>query len=251
MSNKIDILYIIGRGSQWGNNELRFSLRSIAKYGRNINRVIIAGYIPRFVNRETCICLPIQDKTMCKHWNILNAIISACKAVELTDDFLYSSDDHFYFRDTDFANYPYYVQGPLPPLCSSGELNGTYRQTLINTRELLRKHGYDAWRYSWHGNTHMNRTLILSDEFQALAREANTIPDGCEPTCMVLNVLAKQRKIERTLREDYKPRNDTPLAALKEALANRECVSMNNEIGGSALHDLLMAEFPTKCVYEM
>ena len=59
----MDILYVVGRGSTWNNNELKYSLRSIAKNGINVDRVFIVGYIPDFINREEVICLPFEDKT--------------------------------------------------------------------------------------------------------------------------------------------------------------------------------------------
>ena len=56
----MDILYVIGKGSEWNNNELRFSLRSIAKYGKNIDRVFIVGYKPDFVSDEVTF-IPCDD----------------------------------------------------------------------------------------------------------------------------------------------------------------------------------------------
>ena len=248
---KIDILYIVGKNSQWGNNELRYSLRSIAKHGYNVGKVVVAGYVPRFVNRDTVVCVDIKDKTPVKHWNILNAIIEACNRVELTDDFLLSSDDHFYFRDTDFGQYPIFRRGVLPPLMNIEDDTSKYHRTLVNTRQLLRKHGYSAWRFCWHGNTHLNRTLILSHKFYEIAQEANTMPEGCEPTCLVLNMLYKQHKFKITDREDKKLHSDVPEEQIYKILKDRECLSATNEIGGSHLHDILAREFPHKCLYEI
>lgn len=43
----MDILYIVGKGrSLCDNKELRYSLRSLAKYGKNIDRIFVAGYCP-------------------------------------------------------------------------------------------------------------------------------------------------------------------------------------------------------------
>lgn len=251
----IDILYIVGTKSQWGNNELRYSLRSIAKHGKGIRNVIIAGYVPRFVNRETCVCLDIKDRTQVKHWNILNTIIEVCKRYDITDDFLLSADDHFYFRDTDFDNYPIYTRGELPvpeDLTSVGKKLTPYRTTLCNTRALLEKYGYPTTLYCWHGNTHLSRSLILSPEFQTLAKEANTMPEGCEPTCLVLNILRKHRKFKSVEREDGKLYNaQAGEQTIDEILADRECLSATNEIGGTPFHDYLAAAFPTKCKYEV
>ena len=56
----MDIVYIIGKGSKWNNQELKYSLRSIAKYGINIGKVFIVGYKPNFVSDEV-IYIPCDD----------------------------------------------------------------------------------------------------------------------------------------------------------------------------------------------
>ena len=49
----MDILYVVGTGSKWDNNELRYSLRSIDKYGINIDRVFIVGTKPDFCDGKS------------------------------------------------------------------------------------------------------------------------------------------------------------------------------------------------------
>lgn len=41
----MDILYVIGRGSKWENNELRYSLRSLEKNGINVGNIFIAATV--------------------------------------------------------------------------------------------------------------------------------------------------------------------------------------------------------------
>ena len=48
----IDVVYILGDGSKWGNNEIKYSLRSLEKYGKNIRDVYICGNKPYFVNNK-------------------------------------------------------------------------------------------------------------------------------------------------------------------------------------------------------
>lgn len=246
----IDILYIVGRGSQWGNNELRYSLRSIAKYGSGIRNVVVAGYMPKFLNPDNVICVPIEDRTPCKHWNILNAIIEACKRVDLTDDFLYSSDDHFYIKPTDFANYPIYSQGVLPLKVAAGDENWKYHTTLVNTRKLLTEYGMPHIRYSWHGNTHMYKHRILDAEFLKMCKQANTMPEGCEPTCLILNAEYNLLSCNDISRLDFKLGAGATMYDIERAMERTECLSSTNAIGGSPLHDFLYKEFPNKCKYE-
>lgn len=96
----MDILYIVGTGSTWVNNELKYSLRSIAKNGINVDRVFIVGYIPRFINQENVVCIPADDPTKVKHYNMLYKIGLAIEKTDIGKNndgkFLVSSDDHFY-----------------------------------------------------------------------------------------------------------------------------------------------------------
>ena len=72
----MDILYVIGRGSQKNNLELRMSLRSICKYGKNIGKVIVAGTPPKWLSDEAE-KLVVQDRYSYKHQNILLCIEKA------------------------------------------------------------------------------------------------------------------------------------------------------------------------------
>jgi len=119
VKNNVDILYIVGTGSRWRNNELKYSLRSIAKNGYNINRIFIVGEIPNFVNTESVICIPCNDPTKIKHYNMLYKIDKVIKSTDIGKDnggkFLVSSDDHFYIKPTNFAEYPIYWRGEELP----------------------------------------------------------------------------------------------------------------------------------------
>lgn len=48
----MDIIYSIGSGSTWDNNELRYSLRSLDMYGKSYDRVFVVGNIPEFLSDE-------------------------------------------------------------------------------------------------------------------------------------------------------------------------------------------------------
>jgi len=49
----MDIVYLMGEGySKCNYNELRYSLRSIDKYGKNVDRVYVIGYCPEWLSDE-------------------------------------------------------------------------------------------------------------------------------------------------------------------------------------------------------
>ena len=126
----MDILYVIGQGSKHDNLELRWSLRSISKYGANVGNVIVAGFPPDWLS-EKVIKIPVRDKYSYKHSNILRCIEEVVDNNIVAGDFLYSSDDHFYVKQTDFDHYPYYIKSLH--LRTSVPLGDRYMNTEISS----------------------------------------------------------------------------------------------------------------------
>ncbi len=252
----MDILYIIGRGSKWNNKELLYSLRSIAKNGINVGRVFVAGYIPPFVNRKEVICVPVEDKTDTKHYNILHAIE---EAVERTDigcndngDFLYSSDDHFYIKPTDFAQYPFYWRGAdLPANLSPDDKHKKYHTTLISTRKLLEAYDLPFYHFAWHGNTHFTTRLWNDEVFKRMRRLSYIMPEGCEPTCLMLNYWITRDDVQMKVRSDIKLGMYETRATFQTKVEGREVFSSVDNIQCSYMAEYLQTNFPDKCKYEV
>ena len=97
----MDILYVLGSGSKWNNNELRYSLRSLEKFGKNVSNVYIIGQDPGFLSDKVTL-VKIGDCFGVKAKNILNKICEAVEYTNIGEEFLLSSDDHFYIKETDF-----------------------------------------------------------------------------------------------------------------------------------------------------
>lgn len=243
------IVYVIGRGSQWGNNELRYSLRSIAKYGQNIDRVIVAGYPPLWLS-DRVERLNVDDISRVKHVNILNCIYQAVIRCDLHGDFLYSSDDHFYVQPTNFNAYPIYCQGELPRYVRGTDPNYKYHTSLVSTYRLLKRYGLPTHRFSWHGNTWFNADMMREDAFRMMMYDGSKMAEGVEPTCVMLNYMLAMMPFEYIEREDIKLDRGCTEAEIAEVVCSRECVSSVQQIWDSKLADFLRAEFPKRCRYE-
>lgn len=114
------ILYTIGKGSTWNNNELRFSLRSMEMhYGKA--DVIIVGHLPEWCKNVHHI--PMQD-TPRRNYNIF---AKTAKGFEVASEFIQCSDDHYMLADTDFATY--YSNG----LLKEKKYPGAYGQITAHT----------------------------------------------------------------------------------------------------------------------
>jgi hypothetical protein len=107
LSNAIDIVYPLGLGSQWNNNELRYSLRSIERYGLNIGNVYVVGLkLPEWLNGVKFIKRNIP--VMNYHAKIADAYNEVCKLPELSNDFIIMNDDFFLIKEVDFVKFGNY-----------------------------------------------------------------------------------------------------------------------------------------------
>lgn len=92
------VVYTLGSGSTWGDNELRYSIRSFVQhYG--VERVIVIGHKPDWYIGEH---YPMKD-TVRKAYNIHMKTMKAC---DLTGTFIQAADDHYLLQRPDWT--PHY-----------------------------------------------------------------------------------------------------------------------------------------------
>jgi len=163
----MDIVYIIGTGSKWQNNELRYSLRSIAKFGANLGEVYIVGdELPPFINPSTVRYLHVRDITTNKQ--ALNVYYKLCRLFDQTDikRFLLSSDDHFLIRPVDLEKWPLFYKGKeMPRETTKGVGDKRYTKTMGDTRAFMARHNLDL-RY-WEGHINKLYTREAWDELHS------------------------------------------------------------------------------------
>ncbi len=171
----MDILYIIGEGcSKCDNQELRYSLRSIERYGNGVSRVFVVGYCPEWLSDEV-VKIPYEQpykyvnstepnpevRLAFKCNNIISSVLYAVDNSDIGDDFLVSMDDHLYIKKVDFDNYPYYVR-----LQKNGSIlipeegKSVYRKCIVNTGRILREQGLSDYMLVMHRNMHCQRRVI-------------------------------------------------------------------------------------------
>lgn len=246
----MDIVYIIGNGSISDNLELRNSLRSIAKFGKNVGRVIVAGRPPDFLSDEVA-KLRVLDRYPYKHSNILTCIEEVVKAGLVEGDFLYSSDDHFYVKEVDFDNYPVYKKAEeLRKKVSFSDQFFKYHRSLVDTRLLLEKHNLPICNYSQHCNTHMNADIIK--EFDWLLHESYQLKYGVEPTSLIMNAWqTKPDAPKPIMRKDVKVEIEKTVSGLIKSIGDNECFSTGDtSLYGRAIKDFFSQMYPDKCKYE-
>lgn len=140
----MEVLYILGNGTADRYNELKFSLRCLEKHTEH-DKVVVLGENPRF-NSSELIYEYCREYNGNKEWRIYRKIFEACKRGLVKGDFLFMNDDHFFIKDVDLENYPYYAKGQL----KRSNPNRFYQQSLVNTKEYLEKHGKTTYHFDIH-----------------------------------------------------------------------------------------------------
>lgn len=157
--NRIDVLYIVGNGSLYGDEELRYSLRSLDKFGRNVGRLFITGKCPAFVDQTKVTFLPELD-IGCPAINHWWKVDQTFRKTDIGDRALLMYDDIFFCKPTDLANYPWRWRGELPDMRPEGE----YRKSLFNAHEFLFKRNLPVLNYELHQPCIYEKDKFLSME---------------------------------------------------------------------------------------
>jgi hypothetical protein len=104
----MDIVYIVGHGSKWEDNELRYSIRSVVKNIEGYKNIIIVGHKPEWLTGV--IHIPFKE-TGTANINIADKLVAACKSKAVSANFLYMQDDVFIvdkFHINDFKKRIFY-----------------------------------------------------------------------------------------------------------------------------------------------
>jgi len=186
------------------------SLRSIAMYGKNVGRVFVCGHCPDWLSDEV-VKLPLDtvpaEDSIGKGNDMLRKILHAVDHSDISDEFLCSMDDHFYVRETDFDNYPWYVRtyadgdnGELP----SGEQKTEYKRYLALSREFLESQGLPTLNFTLHRNMHLSRGTIT--ECRDLLDRVLEAVTPVEPFVLINNFQHARHGIDYTVIKDVKLR---------------------------------------------
>jgi hypothetical protein len=259
----MDIVYIIGnQKSDADNIELRCSLRSIAKYGKNIDNVFVIGYPPKFLS-DKVIKIPFEqpyagDTIEEKNANIAASVVRAVKDKRISDHFLVSMDDHFYIVPIDFDNYPVHIRKytwnrgkrkiKLPHTYTDDMPD--YARWLVDCRKRLKRRGMPTYMFTLHRNLHVWKEAVLSNLSDINDMISNK--EVIEIFIYIGNWMIQQNKINI---DDCIQTWDNKLIEgidewYKTERLDRGVFSTNNFEKGSDLHILLKKKYPKKCKYE-
>ena len=139
----MDIFYVVGTGSKWNNNELKYSLRSLEQFGKNIDNVYIVGHKPSFVN-DNVKWISVSDigYPSVNHWYKVRKFFMETNI----ENAVYMMDDVFFTKEVDFNNYPFYQKGQLKYYPKPNN----YRTSINNTKHVLEGLGKPITNFEVH-----------------------------------------------------------------------------------------------------
>lgn len=199
----IDAVYVLGTGSRWHDNELRYSLRSLEQYVAGIRNVFIVGQRPKWIAGNV-IHIQYADYHACKEHNIMEKVLRVCQEADLSDQFLHLHDDHFALAPCDAIDVPFWYRMDLDQLAQRVSVANNYRQALINTHAVLHARGLPVKNYDLHFpiiyDKKLFRLAMLSYNWSACyvvkSLYANTIQaPGIQTTDIKLNADMTLRQI--------------------------------------------------------
>ncbi|MFW5831564.1 MAG: hypothetical protein ACOCVA_04885 [Prolixibacteraceae bacterium] len=240
-----DVVYVLGTGSAWKNNEIRFSLRSIQKNLKGYRNVFIVGELPGFL--KNVIHIPAKDifePGKNADGNIITKVLAACNHPDLSDDFLFINDDHLVIKPINVENVPPLHKGDMTTFPPKYWKLNHWRGRLERTMKILQKRGLSTLHFDCHTpilfNKHRFPEIVKQFDYQ------NDI--GYTMKSLYGNVeypdgpfLTDQKK---TVFKNYS------LEDLKTRLSAPTFMSFNDDGLNKPLKWWLISNFPSKSKYE-
>lgn len=246
----MDIVYIY---NGWKNGEeMRWSMRSIERFGQNVGRVWLLGKKPAWCSEEVTEIPYTSDKSLYKENDITRAIFHAAHEPELPNRFLICADDYFYLEPTDFDNYPIFLKNSELPASTIGKekMGGiNYVKSLVNTRAVLTAAQLPTANYSQHCCFPADKRLMA--EFKHVFDAAMLLEYGAVFDSLMANIIIDKEGIEPTPRHDNKVRTARNLADLRQQIGEHEhCFSTHERALDYGVRHILAQLFPNKSKYE-
>lgn len=236
-NSKIDVFYVLGTGSKWGNKELMYSLRSLEMFGRNIKNVYVVGNKPTFTNNNVK-WIEAYDigYPSTNHWHKVRKFFNQTNIRRA----VYMMDDVFFTKEVDFTNYPYYQRGQLEITKNPN----SYHTSLNNTKIELEKMNKPTTNFEVHCPIiyEKDKFLELTDKFDSLRKKYRQF-------VQVRSIYCNYNNIEGIYTDDVKIyKKDMPNPY--EKMNKIDCFSISDDVIRMGIDKILQEKYPNKSKYE-
>lgn len=246
MERLTDIVYVLGSGSKWNNNELRISLRSVEKNLGGVGKIYIVGDNPGFLSDNVIyIYYPDMLGGMNADGNMTLKILRACEENDLSDDFLFMNDDFIIKEPMIAAEIQWLHKGDMATRPDEFWKTEFYRKRLHRTFEVLKAQGLPTIQYDYHAPMLMNKNEFpkVMAQFDYQHNIGYTFR-SIYGNCMRLEAIPVLGK-KVTIYSYYK------LAQLAEKTKNIAFIGYNDKGLNSAFKWWMIDAFPDKSKYEI
>lgn len=239
------MVYVLGTGSAWADNELRFSLRSLENYVDGIGQVFIVGTCPAWLTGV--VYLPFPDHYTCKERNIMLKVAYACGHPDLSQTFMHVHDDHFALAHQVAGDMPNWCGGPLERLAraiKSVNPRNHWWESVNNTDKALRARGFETRNYDLHLPILLDKIAYpeIMDEYDWKGQ-----PRGF----VVKSLYANTMGVEPTVIGDIKLNQRYPLRDVVTRIKGRPWFSLGNGALSNAFKKLLQELYPHPSRFEI
>ena len=245
----IDLVYIVKEDER--NEDLRYSLRSVAKFLPN-NKIWIVGYKPSWIRNVNYI--PVKQ-TEDKWKNSVKNILEACKCNEISEDFVLMNDDFFAIKPIkDLKKSINLCLGNLDLSIQKYKNPKTdWEKAFLDVYELLESLDIEKPYYDFESHTPLllNRKKYLETMSLSKVVEFMNTNKVLHKRTLYKNVIKDSSKIS-ILSQDVKVLSKEDTTEIKSNLCDWLSVG-DNLIGKprfSKLTKFLSNLFPEPCIYE-
>lgn len=247
MTKNCDIVYKLGTGSKFNDDELRYSLRSLSNL-KELGNVYIVGHKPKWI--QNVIHIEASDGHITnKDANLINKILIACYNENLSQEFMHFSDDQVLIKplSVEYFKQPIINNKYLNDVSIPGKKLNRWQTRLKRTFNKLKEFNLPYNCFEAHcpyllDKTKYPSTLLRYDYGFDVGYTGNTLYFN------TLKIKGKQLESNDLLRleKQYLTINEIKQLALNKNMLNYTDSAINN-----ILFDYLRDLFPVKSMYEM
>jgi hypothetical protein len=237
----MDVIYVLGKGSRWQDNELRYSLRSLQLYLQHYDQVFIVGEFPDWLQNVVHIPHPNARSYVFKEANICDKILKACTDPRVSEDFIFLNDDFFLTADISCIGLPYWHKGPLA-VSYEKKKGDSYGISLKQTIEYLERNHYPVNNFDCHAPIVYNKKKFID----AVA----PIDWKKHFSCVIKSTYCNSQFIGGTFLKDVKISKPLKRKEISDLIVGRSFFSCGDRGLQGDLKDYLNELYPYKSKFE-
>lgn len=235
---EISVVYIVGTGSAWKNNELKYSIRSVEKHLKGVGNIWIVGYKPKNIETNW---INLRDSGRTATESVYVKLKKACQHPEISEDFLFFNDDYYLNKTYQADKFPFFYKELLSDTLARRKPDSYFR-AVENAFNALTQKGLPVKNFELHAPMLINKVKFL---------EIGSSFDWKNHFGYVLkSIYANSLNIKGTLEPDLKINYPHPIETLKAMVKERKVFS-SDKLVPTTLRNLLEELYPNPSKFEV